>query len=83
VVNFPQRGIPIRSAFRDRLSIAIKFKTFNGIYRTDEDRAVSYEVCETLKEVKGNAPDYGDDTVIVERETFGNEFRNSNSINYR
>lgn len=39
---------------------------FDGRYRTDEDRAVCYEVCETIKEAKKNANDYGDDTVIVE-----------------
>lgn len=39
---------------------------FDGRYRTDEDRAVCYEVCETLIKAKENADDYGDDTVIVE-----------------
>jgi hypothetical protein len=54
---------------------------FDGRYRTDEDRAVCYEVCETLKEAKDNADDYGTDTVIVEGETVGNEIRNSKIIN--
>lgn len=54
---------------------------FDGRYRTDEDRAVCYEVCDTLKEAKENANDYGDDTVIVEGETFENEIRNSKIIN--
>ena len=54
---------------------------FDGRYRTDEDRAVCYEVCETLKEAKANADDYGTDTVIVEGETVGNEIRNSKIIN--
>lgn len=39
---------------------------FDGRYRTHEDRAVCYEVCETLIEAKENADDHGDDTVIVE-----------------
>lgn len=54
---------------------------FDGRYRTDEYRAVCYEVCETLKEAKGNADDYGTDTIIVEGEIVGNEIRNSKIIN--
>jgi len=49
---------------------------FDGRYRTDEDRAVCYEVCETLKEAKENAGDYGDDTVIVECIKQGNKLHN-------
>ena len=54
---------------------------FDGRYRTDEDKAMCYEVCETLKEAKKNADDYGNDTVIVEGETFENEIKNSKIIN--
>ena len=48
---------------------------FDSRYRTDEDRAVCYEVCETLKEAKENVNDYGTDTVIVEGETDVNGMR--------
>lgn len=41
---------------------------FDGRYITDEDRAICYESCETLKEARKNRTDYGDDTVIVEAE---------------
>ena len=54
---------------------------FDGRYRTDEDKAVCYEVCKTLKEARDYADDYGTDTVIVEGETVGNEIRNLKIIN--
>ena len=54
---------------------------FDGRYRTDEDRAICYEFCETLKEARENAPEYGDDTVIVEAEVEGDEIKNSKIIN--
>ena len=54
---------------------------FDGRYRTDEDRAVCYEVCETLKEAKENADDYGDDTVIVEAEEEDNLISGSKIVN--
>ena len=54
---------------------------FDSRYRTDEDRAVCYEVCETLREAKENADDYGDDTVIVEAKTEGNNIVSSKIIN--
>jgi len=54
---------------------------YDGRYRTDEDSAVCYEMCETLKEANTNAKDYGEDTVIVEAETKGNEIINSKIIN--
>jgi hypothetical protein len=54
---------------------------FDGRYRTDEDAAVCFEVCDTLKEAKENALDYGDDTVIVEGDLYGREIRNSKIIN--
>jgi hypothetical protein len=40
---------------------------YDGRYRTEED-GMCYEVCETLKEAKVSAKDYGNDTVIVEAE---------------
>jgi len=54
---------------------------FDGRYRTDEDRAVCYEVCDTLKEAKQNAGDYGDDTVIVEGEDENNVISNCKIVN--
>ena len=54
---------------------------FDGRYRTDEDRAVCYEVCETLKEAKENADDYGDDTVIVEAVEENNIISGSKIVN--
>lgn len=54
---------------------------FDGRYRNDEDRAVCYEVCETLKEAKENADDYGDDTVIVEAVEENNVISGSKIVN--
>ena len=54
---------------------------FDGRYRVDEDSVVCYECCESLQEAKENADDYGNDTVIVEGETFGNEILNSKIVN--
>lgn len=54
---------------------------FDGRYRTDEDRAVCYEVCDTLNEAKENADDYGDDTVIVEAVEENNVISDSKIIN--
>ena len=55
-----------------------KYFLYDGRYRTDEDRAMCYEVCETLKEAKKSTKDYGDDTVIVE-----SEIKENNIINFR
>lgn len=54
---------------------------FDGRYRTDEDRAVCYEVCDTFKEAKENADDYGDDTVIVEAVEENNVISESKIVN--
>jgi hypothetical protein len=54
---------------------------FDGRYRTDEDRAICFEVCDSLDEAQKTAPDYGDDTVIVEFDLMGNELRNGKIIN--
>lgn len=50
------------------------FVLFDGRYLTDQDRAICYEVCNTLKEAKSSARDYGTDTVIVEAELNKNKF---------
>jgi hypothetical protein len=54
---------------------------FDGRYRTDEDRAICYEVCDSLKEANENADDYGDDTVIVECELVGKTLVNDRIVN--
>lgn len=54
---------------------------FDGRYRTDEDRAICYEVCETLNEAKRNSRDYGNDTVIVEAFEENNVISGSKIIN--
>lgn len=54
---------------------------FDGRYITDKDRSVCYEVCETLKEAKENANDYGDDTVIVEAVKVNNVISGSKIVN--
>ena len=54
---------------------------FDGRYRTDEDRAVCYEVCDTLNEAKENADDYGDDTIIVEAVEENNVISDSKIVN--
>lgn len=45
--------------------IETNYSLRDGRYYTDPDRAVCYEVCDTLKEARKTAPDYGTDTVIV------------------
>ena len=54
---------------------------FDGRYRTDEDRAMCLEMCDSLEEAKGNAPDYGNDTVIVEYDMKGDVLENPEIIN--
>lgn len=53
-----------------------KYLLFDSRYRSDEDRSICYEVCDTLKEAKENCEDYGEDTVIVEFTEKGNELVN-------
>ena len=43
----------------------IMYLLFDARYRYDEDRAICFTVCNTLQEARNEAPDYGDDTVIV------------------
>jgi hypothetical protein len=58
-----------------------KYLLYDGRYRTDEDKAVCYEMCDSLKEANENKDDYGTDTVIVECEVSGNNLINSKTIN--
>lgn len=43
----------------------IDYALYDSRYRTDPDRAVIFEFCETLKEAEENRTEYGDDTCIV------------------
>ena len=57
------------------------FMLFDGRYRTDKDSAICYDTCDTLKDAIKEAPDYGDDTVIVECEIIDNVIKNTKIIN--
>lgn len=54
---------------------------FDDRYITNEDKAVCFECCETLKEAKKNAKDYGNNTVIVEYLTSGNQIKKKTIVN--
>lgn len=54
---------------------------FDGRYRTDSDRATCYECCETVKEARKSARDYGDDTVIVEADVEDGIIKNMRIVN--
>jgi hypothetical protein len=54
---------------------------YDGRYRTNEDRAMVYEVCNSLREAEENASDYGTDTVIVEVTVKGKIFHNPKILN--
>ena len=45
--------------------LKIVYELYDGRYLTNPDKAICFEVCDTLKEAKINAIEYGDDTVIV------------------
>ena len=53
---------------------------YDGRYIHNQDRSILFEMCETLKEAKRNRKEYGDDTVIVECETFSSEIMESRVI---
>jgi hypothetical protein len=54
---------------------------FDGRYLSNPDRAVCYEVCTSVKEARQNAPDYGNDTVIVKGHVCDGEFVASKIVN--
>ena len=54
---------------------------FDGRFRTDEDRAICYEVCDTLGEAKQSLNDYGGETVLVEMEVEGDIIINTKILN--
>lgn len=41
------------------------YELYDGRYLTRPERAICYEVCETIKEARQNKDEYGDDTFIV------------------
>ena len=42
------------------------YKLMDGRYLSRPERSICYEICDTLKEAKANAKEYGNDTFIVE-----------------
>lgn len=42
------------------------YAIYDSRYSTDPDRAVCFEICDTLKEARESKDDYGDGSVIVE-----------------
>lgn len=58
-----------------------KYLLYDARYRTAPDRAICCEVCDDLAEARTNAPEYGDDTVIVEAITEGNQIISEKIIN--
>jgi hypothetical protein len=58
------------SPFRDKaknrdMPLKTVYELRDGRYFDDPDRAIVYEVCDSLKEARNVAHEYGDDTVIV------------------
>lgn len=47
------------------MGLHISFYLYDGRYYTNPDRAIVYEVCESLKEANDNKDEYGTDTAIV------------------
>jgi len=48
------------------MSETISYFLYDGRYLSDPERSTLYECCDTLDEAIKEAPEYGDDTVIVE-----------------
>lgn len=49
---------------------------YDARYKTNPDRATVMETCDTLGEARRNAPDYGDDCVIVRYHLEGSALSN-------
>jgi hypothetical protein len=58
-----------------------RYFLYDGRYRSNEDKAIVYEVCKTLFEAKKSCNDYGYDTVIVECEIINNKVVKKKIIN--
>ena len=43
----------------------IVYTLWDARYLTDPDRAICFDTCENIREVRSVMSDYGDDTVIV------------------
>lgn len=41
------------------------YALYDGRYPTEPDRAIVFEICDTLREARQNRKEYGDDTCIV------------------
>lgn len=50
----------------------IVYGLYDGRYLSRPDRVFLYETCDTLKEARKNAPEYGDDTFIIKCSVKGN-----------
>lgn len=46
----------------------IKYLIYDARYHTDPDRAVVFEVCDSLEEANNSKDDYGTDCVVVKEE---------------
>lgn len=51
----------------------IHYFIYDSRYLVDPDRAIVYEVCDTLKEARENAREYGNNNIIVKVKSLGNE----------
>lgn len=58
-----------------------KWLVYDARYHTDEDRAICLIVCNSLKEARQEAPEYGDGNVIVEATIIGKEIVSEKIVN--
>jgi len=50
----------------------IVYGLYDGRYLSRPDRVILYEICDTEKEARRNATEYGDDTFIIKCSVNGN-----------
>ena len=65
-----------------KLVIKVVYAIYDARYLTDEDTAICFDVCDTLKEVREVMNDYGNDVVIVKemlKQTGKNKFESIKS----
>ena len=58
-----------------------KYLIYDSRYRTNPDKAICFDVCDTLKEAEKNIAEYGDNNVVVEYEVNGKEIINPKIVN--
>lgn len=58
-----------------------KWLIYDARYRTDEDRAICLLFCDSLQEARREAPEYGDENVIVEATIVGKEIVSEKIVN--